>query len=127
MATVASGNGGGSRRKSGAGISHDHSPRLTEEARTLASRRLQAERDVDKRMNAFNRSIQDMIRQGREALGTTVEVEFDDFVDNNGDDGAHGVGGYGSGLRSGGGASTACLVGHSTYEDDDGVGAWVDE
>jgi hypothetical protein len=33
------------------------------------------ERDNDERMSAFNKQLQDMIRQGREALGTTIEVD----------------------------------------------------
>lgn len=53
------------------------SPRLTEEAKELAQRKLAAERDTDARVDAFNAHILDMIRQGKEALGTTVEV-FDD-------------------------------------------------
>ncbi|UKZ56850.1 hypothetical protein TrVGV298_010694 [Trichoderma virens] len=53
----------------------DASPRLDAEARKLAVRRQMEERDADERMSAFNKQLQDMIRQGREALGTTVEVE----------------------------------------------------
>jgi hypothetical protein len=33
------------------------------------------ERDADFRMAAFNKRLQDMIRQGKEALGTTIEVD----------------------------------------------------
>lgn len=33
------------------------------------------ERDTDVRISAFNKQLQDMIRQGKEALGTTIEVE----------------------------------------------------
>ncbi|KAK0386084.1 hypothetical protein NLU13_5921 [Sarocladium strictum] len=53
------------------------SPRLTEEARRLAAKRRMEERDADVRIAAFNRRLQDMIRQGKEALGTTVDVEMD--------------------------------------------------
>ncbi|KAJ9156418.1 hypothetical protein NKR23_g811 [Pleurostoma richardsiae] len=51
------------------------SPRLNAEAKQLASRKLAAERDTDARIEAFNVRLRDMIRQGREALGTTVEVQ----------------------------------------------------
>jgi hypothetical protein len=53
------------------------SPRLDEEARRLASKRRHDERAADIRMTALNRQLQDMIRQGKEALGTTVDVEMD--------------------------------------------------
>lgn len=53
----------------------EESPRLTTEAKHLAARRKMEERDADVRINAFNKQLQDMIRQGREALGTTIEVE----------------------------------------------------
>lgn len=53
----------------------DASPRLDAEARQLAARRQMEEDDTDKRMAAFNKQLQDMIRQGRAALGTTVEVD----------------------------------------------------
>ncbi|KAL7934310.1 hypothetical protein V8C35DRAFT_280060 [Trichoderma chlorosporum] len=53
----------------------DASPRLDAEARKLATRRQMEERDADERMSAFNKQLQDMIRQGREALGTTIEVD----------------------------------------------------
>ncbi|KAK1768133.1 hypothetical protein QBC33DRAFT_449748 [Phialemonium atrogriseum] len=53
------------------------SPRLDAEARQLAQRKIAAERDADVRMEAFNKRLMAMIRQGKEALGTTVEVEMD--------------------------------------------------
>ncbi|KAK7418898.1 hypothetical protein QQX98_003601 [Neonectria punicea] len=53
----------------------DASPRLTAEAKHLAARRKMEERDADVRIAAFNKQLQDMIRQGKEALGTTIEVE----------------------------------------------------
>lgn len=52
------------------------SPRLDAEARQLAQWRLAAERDADARVDAFNAKLLSMIRQGREALGTRVEVEM---------------------------------------------------
>lgn len=52
-----------------------NSPRLDAEAKHLAARRQREERNADFRITAFNKQLQDMIRQGKEALGTTVEVE----------------------------------------------------
>ncbi|KAF4123055.1 hypothetical protein GMORB2_6603 [Geosmithia morbida] len=54
------------------------SPRLDEEVRKLAARRRREAQNADVRMNAFSKTIQDMIRQGQEALATTVEVQGDD-------------------------------------------------
>jgi hypothetical protein len=59
----------------------NQSPRLTEEARRLAAKRRMEERDADMKMAAFNKRLQDMIRQGKEALGTTVDVEMDGPLD----------------------------------------------
>jgi hypothetical protein len=53
------------------------SPRLSAEAKELAAKKMAAERDADAKMEAFNRRLMDMIRQGKEALGTTVEVEME--------------------------------------------------
>ncbi|KAH6890622.1 hypothetical protein B0T10DRAFT_561122 [Thelonectria olida] len=55
----------------------EDSPRLDAEAKHLAARRKMEERDTDVRISTFNKQLQDMIRQGREALGTTIEVEGD--------------------------------------------------
>ncbi|KAJ2896030.1 hypothetical protein MKZ38_005915 [Zalerion maritima] len=74
QSTASTGNTRGTKKS---GVVAEQSPRLTDEARHLATKRLAVEREVDARMNAFNRSLQDMIRQGKEALGTKVEVEFD--------------------------------------------------
>lgn len=62
------------------------SPRLTDEAKRLAAQNLAAEQESDAKMEAFNLRLQQMIRQGQEALGTTFEVDVDD------DDGAGGGG-----------------------------------
>ncbi|RCI09610.1 hypothetical protein L249_4000 [Ophiocordyceps polyrhachis-furcata BCC 54312] len=51
------------------------SPRLDAEAKKLAARRKMEERDADVRIEAFNKQLQAMIRQGREALGTMIEVD----------------------------------------------------
>lgn len=53
----------------------ENSPRLGVEAKHLAARRKAEERDTDVRISTFNKQLQDMIRQGKEALGTTIEVE----------------------------------------------------
>ncbi|EQL00851.1 hypothetical protein OCS_03428 [Ophiocordyceps sinensis CO18] len=50
------------------------SPRLNAEAKHLAARRKMEEHDADVRIEAFNRRLQDMIRQGKEALGTSIEI-----------------------------------------------------
>lgn len=70
-----SGASAAARRKSL--LAETESPRLDAEARQLAQRKLAAERDADARVDAFNARLLSMIRQGREALGTKVEVEMD--------------------------------------------------
>ncbi|KAK3934646.1 hypothetical protein QBC46DRAFT_72861 [Diplogelasinospora grovesii] len=54
------------------------SPRLTNEAKQLAHRKLAVERDAEARVDVFNARLLQMIRQGKEALGTRVEVLGDD-------------------------------------------------
>ncbi|KAK0721570.1 hypothetical protein B0T26DRAFT_642438 [Lasiosphaeria miniovina] len=54
------------------------SPRLDAEAKHLAQKKLAVERETDARVDAFNARLLNMIRQGKEALGTTVEVLGDD-------------------------------------------------
>ncbi|KAI1130812.1 hypothetical protein F5Y10DRAFT_103160 [Nemania abortiva] len=56
---------------------HDNSPRLDAKARNLAAKRMKEEMETDMRINDFNTRLKDMIRQGKEALGTTYEVESD--------------------------------------------------
>ncbi|OLN87346.1 hypothetical protein CCHL11_09285 [Colletotrichum chlorophyti] len=51
------------------------SPRLDAEAKRLAARRARDEQDADARMNDFNQRLKEMIRQGREALGTKIEID----------------------------------------------------
>ncbi|XXG99436.1 hypothetical protein Hte_005775 [Hypoxylon texense] len=65
------------RRRDSVQDFEDNSPRLDAEAKNLAAKRLHEEIETDLRMNDFNARIRDMIRQGKEALGTTVEVEVD--------------------------------------------------
>ncbi|KAI1423346.1 hypothetical protein F5Y12DRAFT_547556 [Xylaria sp. FL1777] len=64
---------------------HDNSPRLDAKARNLAAKRMKEEMETDMRMNDFNTRLRDMIRQGKEALGTTYEVESYDDYDRGGD------------------------------------------
>ncbi|KAL2153610.1 hypothetical protein VTH82DRAFT_4765 [Thermothelomyces myriococcoides] len=56
-------------------------PRLDAEALQLAQEKLAAELDADAKVDAFNAKLLSMIRQGREALGTKVEVEMDSELD----------------------------------------------
>ncbi|KAI1817856.1 hypothetical protein GGS20DRAFT_458771 [Poronia punctata] len=62
----------------------DNSPRLDAKAKSLAAKRIKDEMEADLRINDFNARLKDMIRQGKEALGTTYEVEVD--VDDGGGD-----------------------------------------
>ncbi|KAK6957244.1 hypothetical protein Daesc_000026 [Daldinia eschscholtzii] len=59
----------------------DYSPRLDAEAKNLAARRLQEDIETDIRMNDFNARLRDMIRQGKEALGTKVDIEIHDNME----------------------------------------------
>ncbi|KAK3192118.1 hypothetical protein K4F52_001745 [Lecanicillium sp. MT-2017a] len=72
-ASAASSRGGG-----GEEMTAENSPRLDAEAKQLAARRKMDERNADVRIAAFNKRLQDMIRQGKEALGTTIEVDGDE-------------------------------------------------
>jgi len=63
----------------------DNSPRLDAKARNLAAKRMKEEMETDLRINDFNARLKDMIRQGKEALGTTYEVELDDDDGRGGD------------------------------------------
>lgn len=56
----------------------DSSPRLDKEAKKLAARRRKEDNETDVRISAFNKQLQDMIRQGKEALGTSVEIDGGD-------------------------------------------------
>lgn len=67
--------------------SFEESPRLTDEAKRLAAKKIVAERDADAKMEALNYQLQQMIRQGREALGTTFEVDVGDGTSDDGDEG----------------------------------------
>ncbi|KAG5916198.1 hypothetical protein E4U42_007774 [Claviceps africana] len=65
----------------GAADDVENSPRLTSEAKQLAARRQREERDTDVKIAAFNKQLKDMIRQGKEALGTTIEVDNEGVED----------------------------------------------
>ena len=54
-----------------------NSPRLDPEAQHMVARRMREERAADARINDFNVRLQEMIRQGKEALGTKIEVDGD--------------------------------------------------
>ena len=68
------------------GLSLKASPRLDGEAKHLAKKKIAAERDADANIDAFNEKLLQMIRQGKEALGTKVEV-----LDERGAGGSSGV------------------------------------
>ena len=55
----------------------DSSPRLSAEAKKLAARRRREDDEADYRISALNKQLQDMIKQGKEALGTRIEVDMD--------------------------------------------------
>lgn len=61
------------------------SPRLDAEAKHLAAKKIVAEKQADARIEAFNSRLMEMIRQGKEALGTTVEVDMDEGWDDDDD------------------------------------------
>lgn len=76
-ASAASGASSRVRRRESAQEFENNSPRLDAEAKNLAAKRIQEEMETDLRMNDLNARLRDMIRQGKEALGTKVEVELD--------------------------------------------------
>lgn len=84
-ASAASSRGDSNEGGGGGVVLSDNSPRLDAEAKHLAARRKMEERDADVRISAFNKRLQDMIRQGKEALGTTIEIDDasggDDWID----------------------------------------------
>lgn len=68
----------GVRRRDSSAAQEGGSPRLDREAQKLAARRAQEERKQDARISDFNTRLEEMIRQGKEALGTQVEVDIED-------------------------------------------------
>lgn len=54
------------------------SPRLDDEGRQLASKRFATEKRNYSRLDRLNAELQGLIRQGQEALGTTVDVDMED-------------------------------------------------
>ncbi|KAL5600901.1 hypothetical protein BROUX41_005739 [Berkeleyomyces rouxiae] len=62
------------------------SPRLDAVAKQLATKKIIEDRDTDARINNFNARLKEMIRQGKEALGTTIEVDEADCGDGSWED-----------------------------------------
>ncbi|PSR82128.1 hypothetical protein BD289DRAFT_371822 [Coniella lustricola] len=54
------------------------SPRLDDEGRQLANRRKETQRRADTRLDRLNKELQGLIKQGREALGTTYDVDMEE-------------------------------------------------
>lgn len=75
-ASMASGN-----RSSQKQSSFESSPRLNDEARKLAAKRKKADEHADYRVTGLNHTVMDLIRQGQEALATTVNVEGNGWED----------------------------------------------
>ncbi|KAH8195846.1 hypothetical protein TruAng_009976 [Truncatella angustata] len=70
------------RESSAREIVEGASPRLDTKARNMVVKRMKQQQETDARINDLNTRLVDMIRQGKEALGTTVEV--DGFEDQDG-------------------------------------------
>jgi hypothetical protein len=87
-ASTASGNLGQiTRRQSSAHeLVEESSPRLDARARNMVARRMIQEQETDARINDFNSRLMDMIREGREALGTSIEVDVCDDYRGGGND-----------------------------------------
>ncbi|ETS82330.1 hypothetical protein PFICI_04206 [Pestalotiopsis fici W106-1] len=66
------------RQSSAHEIVEETSPRLDARARNMVAKRMIQEQETDARINDFNSRLMDMIREGREALGTTIEVDVHD-------------------------------------------------
>ncbi|KAK6063091.1 hypothetical protein SCUP515_12716 [Seiridium cupressi] len=62
------------------------SPRLDAKAKNMIVRKMKQDQEADARINDFNTRLMDMIRQGKEALGTTIEVDGYDDMDIGGND-----------------------------------------
>lgn len=58
-----------------ASVKHALSPQLTPEAKSYAERIEREEREADASIKKFNARLKAMIREGKQALGTKVEVE----------------------------------------------------
>jgi len=58
-----------------ANTKHAQSPQLSPEAKSYAERIEREEREADASMKKFNARLKAMIREGKQALGTRVEVE----------------------------------------------------
>jgi hypothetical protein len=71
----------GANTSTGSGGMYGGSPHLTPEARQLARQRAQAEHDADTRMETMNAQLEEMIRLGREALGSSIEIVDEGWMD----------------------------------------------
>lgn len=54
------------------------SPRLDDEGRQLVTKRFATEKRNYSRLDRLNTELQGLIRQGQEALGSTVDVDMDE-------------------------------------------------
>lgn len=54
------------------------SPRLDEEGRQLATKKLATDKRNYSRLDKLNMELQGLIRQGQEALGTSYDVDMDE-------------------------------------------------
>lgn len=76
-------------------IRHNHSsrpasaelPPLSPQAQKILAKRAKADKETDKSMSKMSKQLQDLIRQGQAALGTTFQIE-DDHVDEGFEDGS---------------------------------------
>jgi len=59
-------------------VSTPRSAEAREQAMRYAARRKKEEREHEERMGLMNYQLLDLIQQGRAALGSTVEVEYDE-------------------------------------------------
>ncbi|ROW02158.1 hypothetical protein VSDG_02347 [Cytospora chrysosperma] len=67
-----------SGRKSGLGVNTQASPRLDQQAKQLVTKRLAVDKKNDNRLDRLNGELQALIRQGQQALGTSIDIEMDE-------------------------------------------------
>jgi hypothetical protein len=54
------------------------SPRLDQQAKQLVTKRLAVDKKNDNRLDRLNGELQALIRQGQQALGTSIDIEMDE-------------------------------------------------
>lgn len=54
------------------------SPRLDQQAKQLVTKRMAVDKKNDNRLDRLNGELQALIRQGQQALGTSVDIEMDE-------------------------------------------------